>query len=73
MTMQAVLEMGIEIDLITLEAPNTTKLENSNGKDLASVMDRVKKTNVLQIFDEQSISDNIEETGYNLIINHMVT
>jgi len=34
-TMQAVLEMGIEIDLTTLDAPNTTKLENTYGKDLA--------------------------------------
>jgi len=67
--MQAVLEMGIEIDLTTLEAPNTTKMKNAYGKDLASVIDMVRKTNVLQIFDEQSIRDNIEENGYDLIIN----
>ncbi|MBA3978085.1 MAG: hypothetical protein H0X50_07850 [Nitrosopumilus sp.] len=33
------------------------------------VINRVKKTNVLQLFDEQSISDNIEENGYDLIVN----
>ena len=68
-TMQAVLEMGIEIDLTTLEAPNTAKLENAYGRDLASVIDRVRKTNVLQVFDEQSISDNFEENGYDLVVN----
>ncbi len=68
-TMQAVLEMGIDIDLTTLEGPNTTKLENAYGKDLASVIKRIKKTNVLQMFDEESIRSNIEENGYDLIIN----
>jgi hypothetical protein len=67
--MQAVLEMGVEFDLTTLEAPNTTKLENAYGKDLASVINRVRKTNVLQIFDKQSINDNFEENGYDLIVN----
>jgi len=58
--MQAVLEMGIEIDLTTFDAPNTKKLENAYGKVLASVINRVKKTNVLKIFDEQSIRNNLK-------------
>jgi glycosyltransferase involved in cell wall biosynthesis len=46
-----------------------TKLENAYGKDLASVIKRTKKTNVLRIFDEQSINNNIEKNSYDLIIN----
>ena len=59
--MQAVLEMGIDIGFTTLEKPNTTELENAYGKDLAFVINRLKKTNVLRIFDEQSIRINAEE------------
>lgn len=42
-SVQAVLEMGIDIDLVTLEAPNINKLENAFGKDLAEVIKKLKK------------------------------
>ena len=67
-TMQAVLEMGIGIELTTLKEPNIAKLENAYGKELASVIRDIKKVNVLPMFDEQSISDNVKN-GYDLIIN----
>jgi glycosyltransferase involved in cell wall biosynthesis len=67
--MQAVLDMGIDIDFTTLDTPDTTRLENAYGKELASVMKRIKKINVLRIFDEQTINNNIEKNDYDLIIN----
>ena len=54
-TMNAVVEMGIEVDLTTLENPNLSKLENAFGKDLTSIMKQIRKINVLQMFDQESI------------------
>lgn len=69
LTMQAVLDLGFDIDLTTLDRPDITKLENAYGKDVASTIKSVKKINVLRIFDEQSIRNNIEKNSYDLIIN----
>ena len=54
-TMEAVHEMGLEIDLTTLEQPILFKLENAFGKDLASITKKINKINLLSMFDEQSI------------------
>jgi glycosyltransferase involved in cell wall biosynthesis len=67
-TMQAVLEMGVDVELTTLEEPNVTKLENAYGKDLASIVTSIKKVNVLSMFDEQSIANNMKN-GCDIIIN----
>jgi glycosyltransferase involved in cell wall biosynthesis len=67
-TMQAVLEMGVDVELTTLEEPNVTKLENAYGKDLASIVTSIKKVNVLSMFDEQSIANNMKN-GFDIIIN----
>lgn len=68
-TMKAVYEMGLEIDLTTLEQPNLSKLENAFGKDLASIMKKIRKINLLNMFDEQSIRLTLQKTNYDLIIN----
>ena len=68
-TMHAVTEMGIEIELTTLENPNISKLENAFGKDLASVMKQLRKINVLQMFDQESVNSNISNNDYDIIIN----
>jgi glycosyltransferase involved in cell wall biosynthesis len=68
-TMKAVYEMGLEIDLTTLEQPNLLKLENAFGKDLASIMKKIRKINLLNMFDEQSIHHNLRQNNYELIIN----
>jgi len=68
-TMEAVCEMGLEIDLTTLEQPDLCKLENAFGRDLASVMKKIRKINILNMFDEQSIRLNLYQTNYDLIIN----
>ncbi len=67
-TMEAVSEMGFEIDLTTLEQPNLSKMENAFGKDLAAVMKKIRKINLLNMFDSQSIDSNINNS-YDLIIN----
>ncbi len=68
-TMQAVLEIGIDIDLTTLETPDIQKIQNAFGKDLASVISKIKKIYVTpHILDEQSIS-NIIKNRYDIIIN----
>jgi glycosyltransferase involved in cell wall biosynthesis len=68
-TMQAILEIGIDIELTTLEMPDITKIENSFGKDLASVINKIKKIHILKhILDEQSIC-NILKNKYDIIIN----
>jgi glycosyltransferase involved in cell wall biosynthesis len=68
-TMKAVAEMGIDVDLTTLENPDLSKLENAFGKDLTSIMKQVRKINVLQMFNEQSIDRNITDNNYDVIIN----
>lgn len=68
-TMNAVAEMGMEVDLTTLENPNFSKLDNAFGKDLTSIMKQLRKINVLRMFDQKSIDSNISDNDYDLIIN----
>jgi hypothetical protein len=68
-TMNAVAEMGIEVELTTLENPNLSKLENAFGADLTSIMKRIRKINVLQMFDQKSIESNITDNNYDIVIN----
>ena len=51
-TMQALLEKGIDFDLTTLKSPDMSKLENSYGKNLVSVMKSINKINVINIMEE---------------------
>jgi hypothetical protein len=46
--MNAVAEIGIEVDLTTLENPDLPKLENAFGKNLTSIIKQIRKINVLQ-------------------------
>jgi hypothetical protein len=55
-TMQAVLEMDIDIDLTTLEKLDITKIENAFGKDLASVINRIEKIHVFNIYWMNKVS-----------------
>ena len=68
-TMNAVAEMGMEVDLTTLENPNFSKLDNAFGKELTSIMKQLRKINVLRMFDQKSIDSNISDNDYDLIIN----
>ncbi|HKR74638.1 MAG TPA: glycosyltransferase [Candidatus Nitrosocosmicus sp.] len=68
-TMEAVYEMGLEIDLTTLEQPNLSKLERAFGKKLALVMTKINNINVLNMFDKQTVHLNLRQSNYDLIIN----
>jgi glycosyltransferase involved in cell wall biosynthesis len=68
-TLEAIYEMGFEIDLTTLEQPNLSKLENAFGKELAKVIKKIRKINILNMFDDQSIRRNLQQGSYDLIIN----
>src|ERR671924_226042 len=70
-TMQALLEMGIDFDLITLKAPDIPKLENSYGKNLVSVMKNINKINVINIMEElrQQQKEDHEDYNYDITIN----
>ena len=68
-TMQAILEMGIDIELTTLQKPDIRRLENAFGKRIASVIENIKKVNILGAWEEKSISENIIRKNYDLVIN----
>jgi glycosyltransferase involved in cell wall biosynthesis len=68
-TMQALAEMDIDIELTTLQKPDIIRLENAFGKRLASVIENIKKINILDAWEEQSIIDNISGKDYDLVIN----
>jgi glycosyltransferase involved in cell wall biosynthesis len=73
-TMQALLQMGIDFDLTTLKSPDISKLENSYGKKLVSVMKSIKKINVINIIEElrqqqQEEKGDHKDYNYDITIN----
>ena len=73
MTMRALLGMGIDFDLTTLQIPDIPKLENSYGKNLVSVMKSINKINVINIMKElqrqQEEEQDHEDYNYDITIN----
>jgi glycosyltransferase involved in cell wall biosynthesis len=68
-TIQAISEMGLDLDITTYTQPNLSKLENAYGKSLTSVMRKVRKINVVSSFDEHSIKRSIRRERYDININ----
>ena len=71
-TMQALLEMGIDFDLTTLKSPHISKLQNTYGKNLVSVMEKIDKINVINIMEEirqQQQEEDHEDYNYDITIN----
>jgi hypothetical protein len=68
-TIQAISEMGIDLDITTYVEPNLSKLENAYGKNLTSVMQKVKKVNVVFTFNEYNIKRIIRRERYDININ----
>jgi len=70
-TMQALLEKGIDFDLTTLKSPDMSKLENSYGKNLVSVMKSINKINVINIIEElrQQQEEEHKDYDYDITIN----
>jgi glycosyltransferase involved in cell wall biosynthesis len=48
-TMQALLEMGIDFDLTTFKSPDLSKLENAYGANLISPIKKIKKINIVNM------------------------
>jgi glycosyltransferase involved in cell wall biosynthesis len=69
-TMQALLEIGIDFDLTTLKSPRISKLQNTYGKNLVSVMEKINKINVINIVEElrQQQQDH-KDYNYDITIN----
>jgi glycosyltransferase involved in cell wall biosynthesis len=71
-TMQALLEIGIDFDLTTLKSPRISKLQNTYGKNLVSVMEKINKINVINIMEElrqQQQEEDHEDYNYDITIN----
>jgi glycosyltransferase involved in cell wall biosynthesis len=68
-TIQAISEMGLDLDITTYTQPDLSKLENAYGKSLTSVMRKVRKVNVVSSFDEHSIKRSIRRERYDININ----
>ena len=71
-TMQALLEIGIDFDLTTLKSPHISKLQNTYGKNLVSVMEKIDKINVINIMEElrqQQQEEDHEDYNYDITIN----
>jgi glycosyltransferase involved in cell wall biosynthesis len=70
-TMQALLEMGIDFDLTTLKSPDIPKLENSYGNNLVSVMKSINKINIINIIEElrQQQQEDHKDYNYDITIN----
>ncbi|HKG42606.1 MAG TPA: glycosyltransferase [Nitrososphaeraceae archaeon] len=68
-TIQAISEMGLDLDITTYTQPDLSKLENAYGKSLTSVMRKVRKVNVVSSFDEHNIKRSIRRERYDININ----
>jgi glycosyltransferase involved in cell wall biosynthesis len=68
-TIQAISEMGLDLDITTYTQPDLSKLENAYGKSLTSVMRKVRKVNVVSSFNEHSIRRSIRRERYDININ----
>jgi glycosyltransferase involved in cell wall biosynthesis len=70
-TMQALLEIGIDFDLTTLKSPRISKLQNTYGKNLVSVMENINKFNVINIIEElrQQQEEDHKDYNYDITIN----
>jgi glycosyltransferase involved in cell wall biosynthesis len=68
-TIQAISEMGIDLDITTYTEPDLSKLETAYGKSLTSVMKKVRKVNVVSSFSKHSIKKSIRQERYDININ----
>src|ERR1043166_2034523 len=69
-TIKALLDMDIDVELTTLKTPDITKLENTYGKNLVSVMEYVKQINIINIMEElRRQQQNDQDYNYDITIN----
>jgi glycosyltransferase involved in cell wall biosynthesis len=70
-TMQALFEMRIDdVTLTTLTSPDLSRLRNTYGKNLVSVMDKVNKISVVNLVEDlQRSQEDHEDYNYDITIN----
>jgi glycosyltransferase involved in cell wall biosynthesis len=68
-TMYALFQKGVNFDLTTCSQPNMTKLENAYGSEIASIVRKAEKVNILKSLKEQVIDRIIQRGKYDLSIN----
>ena len=74
-TMQSLSEMGIDFDLTTLKSPSVSKLENSFGKNLVSVLKKADKISIISLLEElgqhqqQHLGEHEDDYNYDITIN----
>jgi glycosyltransferase involved in cell wall biosynthesis len=70
-TMQALFEMRIDdVTLTTLTSPDLSRLRNTYGKKLVSVMDKVNKISVVNLVEDlQRSREDHEDYNYDITIN----
>jgi glycosyltransferase involved in cell wall biosynthesis len=65
-TIQALLKMGIDdITLTTLTNPDLTRMTNTYGTNLVSVMEKVKKINLINLMEELGQKQEKDHQNYN--------
>jgi glycosyltransferase involved in cell wall biosynthesis len=62
--MQAIYEMGIEFEITTFEKPNMLRLENSYGKEAASVVQKARNINVISSALSEQVDQIYTEANY---------
>jgi glycosyltransferase involved in cell wall biosynthesis len=67
-TMQAVLESGIDFELTTFERPDINRIQKAFGQQMTSTVKKAKRVNILESF-EQGIKESEKDYPYNLTIN----
>jgi glycosyltransferase involved in cell wall biosynthesis len=68
-TMYALFQKGVSFDLTTCVQPNMTKLENAYGSEIASIVRKADKVNILKSLKEQVIDRIIQRGKYIITIN----
>jgi glycosyltransferase involved in cell wall biosynthesis len=69
LTMHALCQKGVKFDLTTSVKPNMIKLENAYGNNIASIVNKLEKVNILESLDEPVINKIIEKGNYDITIN----
>ena len=68
-TMHALSQKGVNFDLTTCIQPNMTKLENTYGSKIASIIRKAEKINILKSLEETVIDKIVQSDNYDITIN----
>src|SRR5919107_2554190 len=68
-TMYALFQKGVNFDFTTYVQPNITKLENTYGNKIASIIKKSEKINILESLEEPVINRITQKGNYDITIN----